>query len=140
MDISNNFLKGVVRIGGLAVLLASLMLGVSGAGASEPAIPAGASLHTWFDNGTNGHYVLNVIEGHVPFMLKAGTVATVMTDSNCAPDAEGLNHCHNVIRFANGSEITVVNNHQMSAHRCLRPGETVRINLLAQGWITLQIG
>ncbi len=139
MAYDTHIIKTIGR-GALALLLASFLIAACSAAPQEPAIPDGAGFSSWFDNGAHGHYVLEVIEGKIPPMLESDTAARVMTDSNCAPDAAGLNHCHNIIRFEDGREITLVNNHQMSVHRCLRPGETVHVSVLAPGWITLQIG
>lgn len=119
----------------LAVL--SLAAACSNA-ANEPAIPKGANIQSWVDNGTNGRYVLNVIKGEVPATARAGLSAEVLTDSNCAPDAANINHCHNIIEFSNGDRIEVINNHRMAWHRCLKPGETVRVNAMEGPWIALQ--
>lgn len=109
-----------------------------GAHASEPSIPAGAGLSSWYANGAQGRYVLEVIDGHLSAAAKQGLHGTVMTDANCAPDAQGLNHCHNLIVLDNGARLMVVNHHQMTHHHCLRPGESIMIAPLAAHWATLQ--
>ena len=126
----------------LPVMAAALLifLGACGASAQEPAIPHSAGIHSWFENGTGGHYVAPVIEGSTQPLASGSRLATVLSDTNCTPDAQGLSHCHNGIGFDDGSQITIVDNHQMSRHRCLRPGERVRVSLLKSGWITLQTG
>ncbi len=55
-----------------------------------------------------------------------GTVkATVMTDENCAADAQGYSHCRNDLRLADGSVLHLRHNHQMGMVACLAPGEQV---------------
>ena len=122
----------------LLMLLAVALVASCGKAVSEPAIPNGADIQSWVDNGAAGKYVLNVVKGQVPDTGKSGLLAQVMTDSNCAPDAANLNHCHNIIEFGNGDRIEVINNHRMARHRCLRPGETVRVNRMQGPWIRLQ--
>ena len=141
MDTSNmNDTIREIPIGHVLLVIAALawVAGCSNSTSAEPAIPNGANLTSWVDNGADGRYVLNVIKGDVPAFAQAGTRALVMTDSNCAPDAQNLNHCHNLIRFANGDRIEVINNHRMAQHRCLRPGETVEVKAMEGPWIELQ--
>ncbi len=55
-----------------------------------------------------------------------GTVqATVTTDENCAPDAQGYSHCRNDLRLADGSVLHLRHNHPMGMVACLAPGEKV---------------
>lgn len=103
-------------------------------------MPPGAGIHSWYENGAGGHYVAPIIAGSGQILASGSRIGTVLTDTNCAPDARGLSHCHNSISFGNGSQITIMDNHQMSHHRCLRPGERVRVSLLAKHWVTLQTG
>ena len=123
-----------------ALVLAATLAFIAGCStsSSEPAIPKGANLTSWLDNGANGSYVLNVVKGTVPAMAQAGAVAEVLTDSSCAPDANNFNHCHNIIEFSNGARIEVINNHRMAVHRCLRPGETVSVKAMEGPWVRLQ--
>lgn len=126
----------------LHIATAALLIFISACGASaqEPTIPHSAGIHSWFENGTGGHYVAPVIEGSTRALAVGSRIGTVLTDTNCTPDDRGLSHCHNGIGFDDGSQITIVDNHQMSRHRCLRPGERVRVSLLEGRWITLQTG
>jgi hypothetical protein len=55
------------------------------------------------------------------------TTATVLTDTNCMPDHAGISHCHNALRLADGSTITVRHDHDMRRDPCFTPGETVRV-------------
>lgn len=125
--------KPVLRLFALAG--AALVLAACGA---QPSIPPGAGIQSWHENGAGGRYVVNVIAGSPAAVAAHGTIGTVLTDSDCAPDAEGLSHCHNMIALAGGATITIQDNHQMSRHRCLRPGETVRVAALGGRWIVLQ--
>ncbi len=117
-----------------------LAVGACGAGAQEPAIPPGAGIQSWYENGTGGRYVAPIIVGTTQSLAPGGQVGTVLTDTNCTPDAQGLSHCHNSIKFGDGSRITIMDNHQMSRHRCLRPGEQVRVSLFKGRWVRLQTG
>ena len=49
----------------------------------------------------------------------------VLTDTRCNPDRNGVSHCLNVIRLANGKTILVVHDHMMMFMPCLSPGEHV---------------
>ncbi|MGZ4137590.1 MAG: hypothetical protein ACXVPX_08475 [Actinomycetota bacterium] len=54
-------------------------------------------------------------------------MATVLSDANCAPDADGVSHCLNRLRLDSGSELTVRHNHRMIEVPCLSPGERVLV-------------
>lgn len=126
----------------LPAAAAALLVTVSacGAGARGTAIPASVGIQSWYGNGTGGHYVAPVIDGSTKLLESGSRIGMVLTDTNCTPDAQGLSHCHNSIAFGDGSRITIQDNHQMSRHRCLRPGERVRVTLLKEKWVTLQTG
>jgi hypothetical protein len=100
---------------------------------AEPVIPAGVSLTSWFDNGRGGEHVLQIVRGNAP---PAGVrvVGTVVTDTDCDPDANGLNHCHNRIDLADGGSIEVIHNHAMHRYPCLAPGQRMSITGLDAGW------
>lgn len=53
------------------------------------------------------------------------TPATVISDSNCSPDARGISHCTNALRLRNGRILTVRHPHRMMEVPCLEPGEGV---------------
>ncbi|HUZ64614.1 MAG TPA: hypothetical protein VMU82_13010 [Acetobacteraceae bacterium] len=55
------------------------------------------------------------------------TTATVLTDTNCMPDQADISHCHNALRLADGSTITVRHDHAIRRHPCFTPGENVRV-------------
>jgi hypothetical protein len=52
-------------------------------------------------------------------------VATVLTDEDCAPDAQGISHCRNVVRLAGGGAVVLRHPHEMQQVPCLEPGEKV---------------
>lgn len=54
-------------------------------------------------------------------------IATVLTDENCEPDAEGVSHCTNRIEMPNGTRLVVTHPHRMSEVPCLAPGEKVKV-------------
>jgi len=115
------------RIRGLsAIFLAGVVLmGLSAqAWAWEPTLPKGAQGPvSWYQNGKDGRYFVPVVNGSI----SKPTTGKVTTDANCMPDAQGLSHCFNNIRLSSGELITVQNTHKMSIHRCLRPGEYVKV-------------
>lgn len=102
--------------------------------ADEPAIPAGANFAAWTDNGQDGQIVLQRLKGDMP---AAGAVVagTVKNDLNCAPDALGLSHCHNVIMLADGESLEVIHVHAMGRHPCLFPGQRLSISRLDGDWL-----
>jgi CxxC motif-containing protein (DUF1111 family) len=55
------------------------------------------------------------------------TVGDVMTDTDCAPDAQMISLCRNVVRLADGRRIVLRRPHVMSQIPCLVPGERVRL-------------
>jgi hypothetical protein len=119
-------------LGGLAAVL--IMSYGQQAARAEPTIPPGVSLTSWFDNGKGGLHVLQIREGSAP---PAGARLTghVLTDTDCAPDAQGLNHCHNDIDLGNGRILAVINNHAMNRYPCLVPGQRLSITRLNANWV-----
>lgn len=120
----------------LATGLATFLLGAPIAMSAQPDIPAGAGISSWIENGSGGKYTLQILEGTLPEAGKSVT-AKVLSDSNCAPDEEGINHCENVIKMPDGSKLVGIDNHRMSVNRCLRAGEKVTISMLTDGWATV---
>jgi hypothetical protein len=55
------------------------------------------------------------------------TNATVLSDENCAPDANGLSHCLNRLRLADGTTLSVRHLHNMAQVPCLTVGEEVLV-------------
>jgi len=60
-------------------------------------------------------------------MPSATTQATVLSDEECDPDAQGVSHCLNRLRLPDGSEIQVRHPHDMTLVPCLAPGEDVTL-------------
>lgn len=60
-------------------------------------------------------------------MPSATVQATVLSDEECQPDAQGVSHCLNRLRLADGSEIQVRHPHDMTVVPCLAPGEHVTL-------------
>jgi hypothetical protein len=60
-------------------------------------------------------------------MLARPMMADVMTDTDCAPDAQMISRCRDVMRLADGREILLRHPHDMSKVPCLAPGERVRL-------------
>ncbi len=75
-----------------------------------------------------GYLMANLRTGQVP---EGATTATVRSDSNCQPDADGVSHCLNDLQIGNVI-VTVQHHHQMSSVPCLSPGETVSLMTLAE--------
>ena len=65
-----------------------------------------------------------LLDGHLP---RGGVDATVLTDEDCAPDAQGVSHCRNKLRLPSGKSIEVRHPHRMHDVPCMTPGETVRV-------------
>ncbi len=100
----------------------------------EPRIPAGAPIRSWADNGQGGLSLLQMIGG-IQLPRGATLRGTVTSDTNCAPDALGLSHCHNGIDLDNGARILVLHTHAMMQHPCLEPGQRVTVTGLSGNWI-----
>jgi len=65
--------------------------------------------------------------------LEAGSMplgeraATVLTDSECTPDAAGVSHCRNELRLRDGTVVVARHSHRMAEVPCLSPGEEVLV-------------
>ena len=76
-----------------------------------------------------GPVLVELVDGAIPAGV---TQLTVLTDENCVPDAAGVSHCLNRVRFMgpNGpGEATLRHHHRMSEEPCLAPGETVTLGV-----------
>lgn len=104
------------------------------AATDQPPIPPGVAMKSWQDNGLDGRYLLQLAPGK---SLKAGkrVTGTVTSDTDCEIDAEGLSHCHNNIKLADGSEITVIDTHNMHRYRCLGAGDRISLTGMKGPWI-----
>ncbi len=127
-------------LGGLATaLVMSYGRPTVSTASAEPTIPPGVSLTSWFDNGKGGEHVLQIAKGNAP-PVGVRLVGTVTTDTDCEPDAQGLNHCHNVIDLGNGRSIEVIHNHMMHRYPCLEPGQRLSITRLNTNWVVANEG
>jgi hypothetical protein len=52
--------------------------------------------------------------------------ATVLTDTNCAPDTDGVSHCMNEMQ-AGSTHFTVRHNHKMMEEPCFSPTEALNV-------------
>jgi hypothetical protein len=78
-------------------------------------------------NGVGGRELVYLTKGRLP---TRATTATVLSDTNCAADGNGISHCANILRLASGRRVTVRHDHSMMNDPCLRPGERVRMTRL----------
>lgn len=79
-------------------------------------------------NGVRGLELVYLIRGRMP---AKPTTGTVLTDTDCAADRNGISHCSNIVRLASGRRITVRHDHSMMNDPCLRPGERVHVRRLS---------
>ncbi len=75
-------------------------------------------------NGQAGLSLVRFVGGDHP---PATGTATVLTDTNCEPDAYGISHCLNALRLAGGRSLVVRHAHDMHAYPCLTPGDSVKL-------------
>lgn len=75
-----------------------------------------------------GYMMTNLRAGQIP---AGATSARVLTDTSCAPDADGISHCLNDLQIGN-VVVTVQHHHNMAEVACLSPGETVTLMPFAQ--------
>lgn len=125
----DRLLLGVLVLSGAAVYSYHAQ-----AATDRPPIPRGVAMKTWQENGRDGRYLLQVINGDAPNTRKP-VIGTVTSDTDCDVDVEGLSHCHNNIKLANGSEITVINTHNMHSNRCLGGGDRLSLIGVSGPWI-----
>jgi hypothetical protein len=71
----------------------------------------------------DGYLMTNLRAGQIP---AGATSATVLTDTNCTPDADGISHCLNDLQVGD-AVVTVQHHHAMAEIPCLSPGETVTL-------------
>ena len=84
--------------------------------------------------GSGGRYLLQVVKGQLPNPGKPIT-GTVTSDTNCDADVQGLSHCNNNITLPNGSEILVIDTHNMHRNRCLGPGDQLKLTAVGKSWV-----
>lgn len=129
------WLIGLVVVGALSGLAAGFYFSLGGeVSADQPAIPRGASLAAWSENGAGGRHLLQLAETDVlPAAWSAFGI--VLSDTNCAPDSEGFSHCHNDIELASGNRLTVIDTHDMRRNPCLEPGQRLSLKKIAPYWL-----
>ena len=84
---------------------------------------------------TNGEASLSLVSFVGGDRPPASSLATVLTDTNCDPDAYGTSHCLNALRLADGRSLVVRHSHSMHMFPCLAPGDTVKL-LTVEGFAT----
>jgi hypothetical protein len=128
---SSMFRRAVASVG-----IALVALAACAQPASDP--PTAQAPHFWADPALRtivvaapadrpekrGEILLTNLVGGV--MPAGARRATVLTDSNCAPDADGVSHCLNELQIGD-ARVMVQHHHDMSAVPCLTPGETVNV-------------
>lgn len=120
----------------LGVLAALILVGVvSQRKTSSPPLPPHFPPEAWStrtiviaENGEQlprkGTVLLtSLVAGTVP---QGARQATVLTDSDCAPDQNGISHCLNELAI-DSVKVMIRHHHAMQAIPCLRPGEVVNI-------------
>ncbi len=130
-----------VAVVALAAVLVAVGSGGGGGGGGEATSPAAAG----GDGGaaTGKTRTVLVSSGREPAPSSPGPVlhvldlkgpvpsgpvaATVLSDENCEPDADGVSHCITRLRLADGATLTVRHPHRMMEVSCLEPGERVTV-------------
>ena len=125
---------GQLLLGALISSAAVAYAGLPQAGAAQPPIPRGVPMRSWHENGHDGRYLLQIVGG-APGKIGKRMIGTIVTDTDCDADAEGLSHCRNNIELANGRRITVIDTHEMHRYRCLEPGEKVSLSEVGNSWL-----
>ncbi len=133
-SISRLLLVGLAAAGLGGLVTAFVLSSGQQAANAGPPIPPGVSLTSWFDNGKGGEHVLQIANGTAP-LPGVRLIGTVTTDTDCDPDAQGLNHCRNNIDLGNGRSIEVIHNHAMHRFPCLEPGQRLSITRLNANWV-----
>ena len=113
--------RGWAIAGGIAVLATLAFISLSNAPAS-PSVRTVALVHGSSSPQTGD--AVHFVDGMAP---TEATSAVVLTDSNCTPDGQGISHCFNALRLANGHVIMVRHDHDMHMVPCLVPGESIRL-------------
>lgn len=123
------WLPGMLALGAASVYSYQVQ-----AATGQPPIPRGVAMKSWHDNGRDGRYLLQLVQGSFPKTGKP-VIGTVTSDTDCDADAEGLSHCRNTIKLSNGSEVTVIDTHEMHRYRCLGAGDQISLNRISGTWI-----
>jgi hypothetical protein len=129
-----------VALGAIAVLVAAagaLTLAVRGERGNSPAPvsehPQAIPVSARTVSVSRAMPMPSAHERRLSAMLEEGampdgpTMAEVMTDTDCTPDAHMISRCRNVLRLADGRTIVLRHPHDMTKIPCLAPGERVRL-------------
>lgn len=106
----------------------------SRAASDQLPLPAGVAVKSWQENGRNGVYVLQLIQGQIPRGARR-VIGKVVSDTDCDADAQGLSHCHNAVQLPGGKQITLVNTHNMHSNRCLGGGDRIELSRVDDTWV-----
>ena len=120
---------GIVMISVMGIVVVSLNDHTMVPKEQDQNIP-GVSAMNWQNNGAKDRRIVKIIEGH----LVAPAQGVVLTDTRCNPDAQGLSHCHNVIRLKNHQTTKVIDTHNRMHYGCLRIDESVSVTSLGASW------
>ena len=131
---SRLYTAGRLLLGGIALSAAAAYSFDALAATAQLKIPDGVPMKSWQENGRNGLYVLQPIKGQLAKGEKR-MVGTVVSDTDCDADADGLSHCHNEIQLPGGKSITVINTHNMHVNRCLGGGDRIELSRLGSVWV-----
>lgn len=85
----------------------------------------------WKKNGNENQYITQLLDGRIEVAVSG----TVITDTDCEADDEGISRCHNQIELDNNNTVTIINIHNMQNFPCFSPGEKVEIQPLTAGWV-----
>lgn len=118
------------RAAGATPLRTILVVPVGQKAPSVPMVQARDCVHAprTCVNGIGTFELAYATRGAPPARTTAGVV---LTDTDCAADANGISHCRNVVRLAGGKRLVLRHDHRMSNDPCLSPGEHVRVIALA---------
>ena len=130
---SRLYAAGRLLLGGFVLSAAAAFTYNAQAANAQLSIPRGVPMKSWQENGRDGRYLLQVIGGSLPRNAKT-LVGTVVSDTDCDPDAQGLSHCHNEILLPGGKKLTVIDSHNMHNYRCLGGGDRIELSRLGNTW------
>lgn len=101
-------------------------------GLSQEEVEKGLDLQ---ENGARGTYIVNLLSGSIEGKVEG----TVLTDTDCEADEEGISRCHNEIELDDQKKVTIANPHNMQNNRCLSPGEKIRLSKNEEGKVIVQL-
>jgi hypothetical protein len=98
------------------IALATILLALSG---SPVLANGGGDMATMYRPGLPME-TLHVFTGVVP---ATPTEGLVLTDDWCTPDAKGMSHCLNQVKFPDGRIVVFKHDHMMRTVPCIVPGD-----------------